>query len=167
MPIVKIDKKIINTMDYREYYNYMDFLDDCRAGLMSEVKSAILIKKMDINFMDEIGCTALQWASNYGHVKIVKFLLKNGAKLTRSCCGHTPLYVASSKNHYKIVKVLLQNGANPLDMNKWGFTPLRIALINKHYKVVKILLKYKNKKYRHYLKQYFCNDITKYITGYY
>lgn len=59
--------------------------------------------------------TPLLLAAQYGHVDVVKELLKFGASSsinTPKSRGKTPLYLAVDGGHKEVVEELLKNGAN-------------------------------------------------------
>jgi ankyrin repeat protein len=75
---------------------------------------------------------ALRNASEFGHTKIVKLLLENGARNTHA------ISVASKRGYLKIVKLLIKNGAN-IRANK--DEALRWAYSDYQTRIVKLLLK--------------------------
>ncbi|CAI5456054.1 unnamed protein product [Caenorhabditis angaria] len=59
------------------------------------------------------GRTAIQIASDYGHVNIVEFLIGMGANINDvDRYGITPLLSAVWEGHVAVVKLLLAHGAN-------------------------------------------------------
>jgi YVTN family beta-propeller protein len=69
------------------------------------------------------GSTPLSTAALHGHLDIVKYLIKRGAKVDgTNNDGNTPLHVAAFMCRTEIVKLLLERGASPLTKNKRGET---------------------------------------------
>lgn len=82
-------------------------------------------------------------AANFGHVKIVKALLKAGANPNSiDDQGNTPLNMAIYRRHTKVVKCLLKSNikADPNHIDKQGNTPLYIAAQTNQLEVIKLLL---------------------------
>lgn len=71
-------------------------------------------QQIDFNFNDSFyGGTPLHYAASSGNLKLVQFLINNGADVNvRDSGGHTPLFYAVSKGgNLQIVTHLLRNGA--------------------------------------------------------
>lgn len=105
---------------------------------------------------------ALSWASSYGHLEIVKFLIQHGAKadynalINASEDGHLEvvqyliqhgvdpkdseaLIRASEEGHLEVVKYLISQGADPTTRDNLA---LKWASMNGHLEIVKLLLNY-------------------------
>ncbi len=85
--------------------------------------------------------TLLHIAAYNGQLKIVKYLIENGAKVDeKDPDGWTPLPLAAGNGHLEIVKYLIENGAdvNAVEKDKW--TALHLATKNGHLKMVKHLI---------------------------
>ena len=84
--------------------------------------------------------TALHFASEQGHLGIVKYLIKKGSTVdTKDICDWTPLHMASKNGHLDVVKYLCKTGADSEEKTLDCRTPLDIALINGHRNVVNYL----------------------------
>lgn len=95
-----------------------------------------------INKPDNNGVTALIWASQFGHEKVVQMLLDAGADVNAKGQNGTALYAASQCGHEKIVRILVDRGA---DVNAQGGhfgNALQAASAYGHAKVVQMLLEY-------------------------
>ena len=73
----------------------------------------------DINQVDGYECTPCWYASQKGHLEIVRLLVELGADINQannnSC---TPCYMACWKGHLDVVRLLVERGANPMIKDK-------------------------------------------------
>lgn len=70
----------------------------------------------DIHLFDELSKSALHYAVEGGHRRLVHFLLTNGADVNAHVsddAGDTPITIAAYQGHYAITKLLLKAGADP------------------------------------------------------
>ena len=67
---------------------------------------------IDINFMDDVGQTLLNWAAAFGTAEMVEYLCAKGADVNRGQRSSS-LHYASCFGRADIVKILLRYGANP------------------------------------------------------
>jgi len=85
-------------------------------------------------------------ASSYGHPKIVKNLLDEGADVNAlDGQNHPALFWASFNGHAKVVEILLDYGADVTIKDVWGHTALYWANFNGHKKVVELLNRHKER----------------------
>lgn len=120
-----------------------------RKGYTRSVTILIsFIKKIDSHanmllnlHVPSTGETALHFASQNGHTKIVKKLLKAGADPNvRDNLGHTPLCLAALKGKYTVGRILLKNGASYTLRPATGTYPLISASISGSLLLVKELV---------------------------
>jgi len=80
-------------------------------GDMEEVEQIIKRFPDLINFKAPNTWTPILFATRYGHLRLVRFLVENGANIDQ----RNPLHAASVTNfgNYAVVKYLLEQGANP------------------------------------------------------
>jgi E3 ubiquitin-protein ligase HECTD1 len=67
---------------------------------------------IEINFMDDVGQTLLNWAAAFGTAEMVEYLCARGADVNRGQRSSS-LHYASCFGRPEIVKILLRYGANP------------------------------------------------------
>lgn len=97
-----------------------------------------------VNIQDNLGNTALIYASYIGYIEVVNLLLTMGADPNiQNKHGYTALMDASSRAYIGISKLLLEYGADP-DIQSYdsGYTVLRLESWYDTYEIVKLLLKY-------------------------
>jgi ankyrin repeat protein len=97
-----------------------------RATQKGDVRKVerLISSGVNLDIRDNLGWTALIWASYLNWVEVVKFLIEAGANLNiRSNGGKTALMWASCQNHVELVKLLLENFADEsiLDNGGWSF----------------------------------------------
>ncbi|RYP18172.1 hypothetical protein DL765_004098 [Monosporascus sp. GIB2] len=98
-----------------------------------------VVKEVDDD--DGEGFKSLYLASEKGHPRVVKQLLKHGANPNALSRGQmTAIYAASTNNFPLVVDILLRNGADPKIWNKDGDTPLMTALTKGHAAVAQLLI---------------------------
>ncbi len=68
--------------------------------------------QIDINYMDDVGQTLLNWASAFGTTDMVEYLCKKNADVNRGQRSSS-LHYAACFGRSQIVKILLNHGANP------------------------------------------------------
>uniref|UniRef100_A0A8C6MKV7 Ankyrin repeat and sterile alpha motif domain containing 6 n=1 Tax=Nothobranchius furzeri TaxID=105023 RepID=A0A8C6MKV7_NOTFU len=112
-----------------------------RSDAGSECASADMQAPVPVDYTDEEGNTALQFASASGHENLVRFLLRKGASVdSRNNCGWTPLMQAARSGHLTVAHILLENGADKNGRNRLGASVLTMAARGGHVHVVKLLL---------------------------
>lgn len=93
-----------------------------------EVVRTLVRARVDINFQDEQGETALHVAARFGHVECAQILLEGSAaqqidtEIREKTYGWTPLFVASVDGHLPIVELLIEAGSDleKLDWSGWS-----------------------------------------------
>lgn len=86
----------------------------------------VVVAGFDVNFMDDVGQTLLNWAAAFGTYEMVEHLLEHGADVNRGLKSSS-LHYASCFGRPNIVKLLLQYGADPELRDEDGHTPLEKA----------------------------------------
>jgi ankyrin repeat protein len=98
---------------------------------------------LDARDPDEGGITPLMYASQEGHVGVIRWLLDKGAAINeRDDDGYTALRrAACADDRPAVVRLLLESGANPtIADHDEGLTPLIAASRNYLREVVRVLL---------------------------
>ncbi|XP_063226089.1 osteoclast-stimulating factor 1-like [Bacillus rossius redtenbacheri] len=80
--------------------------------------------------LDQMGNTALYWASHGGHLDCVSQLLAQSNTMVnaQNKLGDTALHAAAARGHYEAVELLLRHGADSWVQNKDGHTALELAM---------------------------------------
>jgi hypothetical protein len=69
----------------------------------------------------------LVWASEYGHVGVMNFLMDRGVDPREAVNGEYPLDMAVCGGHLTAIRLLIQRGAPLESRNRYGGTPLGMA----------------------------------------
>lgn len=99
---------------------------------------------IDINWKDRNGYDAISIACIYNNLDMLKYLLKNGAKLNYyTVKGRTLLVLAISYNSNKVSEYLIDNYSEMINMPclNDGWLPLQEASLKENKKIVLKLLK--------------------------
>ena len=113
-------------------------------------KAKELIKESEVDARDTYGWTALMYASENGHMEIVKLLLEKGADISiRSRKGYrkgyTALLIAAEKGNANIIEILLNAGADINERINFilkfkGKSAVEIAHKRGHEKLLELLI---------------------------
>ncbi|XP_053599227.1 ankyrin-3-like [Microplitis demolitor] len=115
-----------------------------RIGDIKLVKLRIR-QGVNVNSSGRKGSSPLHLAAWYGHPKIIKLLINNGARLDSVLNGpikngFTPLHLACLNNKVKCVKVLLKYGASVTPKCADVHHPIHIAVFKNYVKIAALLL---------------------------
>jgi len=116
----------------------MELLKRACLGDLDGVKMSIQ-QGFHVDAMNRYDETALYFACEYGHSKVAKYLLDNGASVN---LGAKSLIAAVRYNHYDCVKLLLEYNADANCTNTLQESPMSIALQRHHYSIILLLLQY-------------------------
>ena len=129
-------------INYQPYNTDESALMRAVAGNQHPEIAKFLIKAgADLNLQDEVGDTALMYASNAGSTDMVKLLLKGGADINiLNGAKNNALHFASLYGHLDIVKILIDAGINIDNQDEDGRTPLFYAIEYGRSETVKLLI---------------------------
>ncbi|XP_062549271.1 E3 ubiquitin-protein ligase Ufd4 isoform X3 [Armigeres subalbatus] len=102
---------------------HRQLIDCIRSKDTEALIEAIESGGIDVNCMDDVGQTLLNWASAFGTLEMVEFLCDKGADVNKGQRSSS-LHYAACFGRPGIAKVLLKHGANPDLRDEDGKTPL-------------------------------------------
>ena len=102
---------------------HRQLIDCIRSKDTDALIDAIDSGNIEVNFMDDVGQTLLNWASAFGTQEMVEFLCEKGADVNKGQRSSS-LHYAACFGRPGVVKVLLRHGANPDLRDEDGKTPL-------------------------------------------
>ncbi|XP_012253550.2 E3 ubiquitin-protein ligase Ufd4 isoform X10 [Athalia rosae] len=103
--------------------SHRQLIDCIRSKDTDALIEAIESGGIEVNFMDDVGQTLLNWASAFGTQEMVEFLCDRGADVNKGQRSSS-LHYAACFGRPAIAKVLLRHGANPDLRDEDGKTPL-------------------------------------------
>ena len=114
--------------------------DAAARGNLSKIQN-LMNKGVNVDSESRDNYTPLQIASGHGHLKIVKFLIANGAKVNaaRSTFPLKVIYIAAQEDCYEVTKLLIKNKLEN-EENNYGMTALHYAIQEGHFEIVKFLI---------------------------
>ncbi|XP_076983131.1 E3 ubiquitin-protein ligase HECTD1 isoform X10 [Tamandua tetradactyla] len=118
--------------------SHRQLIDCIRSKDTDALIDAIDTGAFEVNFMDDVGQTLLNWASAFGTQEMVEFLCERGADVNRGQRSSS-LHYAACFGRPQVAKTLLRHGANPDLRDEDGKTPLDKARERGHSEVVSIL----------------------------
>lgn len=113
----------LRRMDSAGEKSHRQLIDCIRSKDTDALIEAIDNGGIEVNFMDDVGQTLLNWASAFGTQEMVEFLCDRGADVNKGQRSSS-LHYAACFGRPAIAKVLLRHGANPDLRDEDGKTPL-------------------------------------------
>lgn len=110
-------------MDSAAEKSHRQLIDCIRSKDTDALIEAIENGGVEVNFMDDVGQTLLNWASAFGTQEMVEYLCEKGADVNKGQRSSS-LHYAACFGRPAIAKVLLRHGANPDLRDEDGKTPL-------------------------------------------
>lgn len=110
-------------MDSAGERTHRQLIDCIRSKDTDALIDSIDSGNIEVNFMDDVGQTLLNWASAFGTQEMVEFLCEKGADVNKGQRSSS-LHYAACFGRPGVVKVLLRHGANPDLRDEDGKTPL-------------------------------------------
>jgi len=102
---------------------HRQLIDCIRSKDTDALIDSIESGNIEVNFMDDVGQTLLNWASAFGTQQMVEFLCQKGADVNKGQRSSS-LHYAACFGRPGVVKILLRHGANPDLTDEDGKTPL-------------------------------------------
>lgn len=146
LSLLEILKQIKNehfTMPEDDLDKALLLVDACQLNEINLVNELLKVI-IDVNQVNSIGFTALQFASQQGNLPVIKELLKKGANVNLGDQdGVTPLYRACKFGNIDVALELLNNGALVNQVSDFGTNALFIACKQGHLPIVEELIRRK------------------------
>ena len=116
------------------------FKNAIKNGDLRAVRDLVTRYDTPVDILLDKSNTPLSYAAEKGHVKIVDYLLQQGALIDhRNSKGNTGLMIACFYGHAQMVKLLLKRGANAEAVGSDGNTAVDWAQAQSNTDIVKIL----------------------------
>lgn len=116
----------------------------CAANGDLDLVKQRLADGQDVNVKNDAGETPLSQAAKYGHMEVVRVLLKHKVDINQinpdDDKDATALHNAAENGHDDVVRLLLAHGADLNVTDFWQDKPLHKAAEKNHMKTVQILL---------------------------
>lgn len=120
---------------------YRQLIEWIRIKDTEALVEALETNPVDLNFMDDVGQTLLNWAAAFGTAEMVEYLATKGADVNKGQRSSS-LHYAACFGRSNVVKILLRHGADPDLRDEEGKTALDKARERgeeNHREVVQIL----------------------------
>ncbi|KAI9648079.1 hypothetical protein NHQ30_002708 [Ciborinia camelliae] len=105
-------------------------------------EEAQMVEDEEFDTVEDIGGTALHYASWRGHIDVITELLRFGADLeARDKFGETSLHLAAESGHLQVCQLLVLAGANMMSRNFENLCPINYAIERNHQKIVEDMIK--------------------------
>lgn len=99
-----------------------------RADNIERVWS-LISKGSDVNIKNDVQCTPLHYAAEYGHLVVAELLIANGADVNAQTINNlTPLHMAARRGQYNVADLLIEKGADIEAKTRNGQTALDYAM---------------------------------------
>ena len=101
--------------------------------------------------VDKYGYTALHYASQSGHIGIVRYLLQIKVHVDTDECGATPLHRAAYAGRLEVCDLLIKHGANVYAVDfsiRDCAIPVEKAFQQGHHEIVTLILTYMTDEYK-------------------
>ena len=113
----------LRRLDSQGEKTHRQLIDCIRSKDTDALIEAVESGQVEVNFMDDVGQTLLNWASAFGTQEMVEYLCSKGADVNKGQRSSS-LHYAACFGRPAIGRVLLRHGANPDLRDEDGKTPL-------------------------------------------
>lgn len=133
-------------VNFKDYHNYTALHYTCMWGWEKTLR-LLIAKQADVNCQTAYGRTALMFAVEFCHPKLVEVLLaiEEVHVNLQDVDGITALFIAVEHGHsgYGMAKMLLERGADPNIATSRKNTPLKVACEAQNIEMINLLLDHK------------------------
>jgi ankyrin repeat protein len=123
----------------------LNIFEAAAAGRLDRLQALVERQAGLVNEYAEDGFQPLGLASFFGHLEVVRFLIRAGANVnspSHNAQRVMPLHSAAAGRHLEIARVLLENGAEVNARQADDFIPIHAAAQNGQAEMIQLLLSY-------------------------
>jgi ankyrin repeat protein len=118
-----------------------DIHEAARAGDMEAIRNILSSDPQQLNALDKVKFTPLDWACTRAQWDVARYLIEAGADVKAvGFDGGSAMHRACHYDKPEFVGLLMSKGADPEQQNQWERTALHVATRRGCLKVVKLLL---------------------------
>ena len=126
-----------------------EFLRASAEGRLSDVTSYVEIRKVDVNWVDKGGWTALLRASQNGQLHVIQYLIgcgavkekpRDGKNLPVTAILNSAIHFAAWGGHLDVLCYLIEQGVDENTKNNKGWYPIMQAACQGHLHIVSFLV---------------------------
>jgi ankyrin repeat protein len=117
----------------------MDQFKAAKMGDLEQLRTVLTASNVD--YVDQLCCTALHWAASQGHIECAKLCVDMHANVNARCItGYMPLHLATIYGHVGVVLVLLDAGAMIAPEKDGRSAPLYCAFCYNRIEIAQLLI---------------------------
>ena len=136
-------------LNLEEIEIYLELLKFSKKGDKEKVLELLNNPKININYKNENGWTALHYACDEGNLKIVEILIKDHIDINiKNNDKKTALHLSAFRGYFDITKLLIDNGADLNALDNENNLAIHLCSMNGHSELLNYIL---SKKYSYIL----------------
>ena len=105
-----------------------DIHEAAKTGDIKKAEAILSADKSQLDALDNLRMTPLDWAGTIGNWEMFRFLIERGASVNNvGFDGGTTMFRVAHYDVADMVTLLIEKGADIHVKNQWGRTPLHVA----------------------------------------